>query len=38
VVKPDPEVVSKDDLYTPDIAFAEEEVKSEVNDLSNKDK
>jgi hypothetical protein len=37
VVEPDLEVVLEDDLYTPDIAFAEEEVKSEVDDLSSKD-
>jgi hypothetical protein len=38
VVEPDPEVVSENDLYTPDIAFAKEEVKSKVNNLNNKDK
>jgi hypothetical protein len=38
IVKPDPEVVSKNNSYTPDIAFAKKGVKSEVNDLSSKDK
>jgi hypothetical protein len=37
MVEPDPEVVSEDDSYTPDMAFAEEGVESEVNDLSSKD-
>jgi hypothetical protein len=38
VVKPDLEVVLEDDLYTPNIAFAKERIKSEVNNLSSKDK
>jgi hypothetical protein len=38
IVKPDSEVVSEDNLYTSDIAFAEERVKSKVNNLSSKDK
>jgi hypothetical protein len=38
VVKPDLKVVSKDNLYMSDIAFAEEGVESKVNDLSSKDK
>jgi hypothetical protein len=37
VVKLDPEVVLEDDLYTLNIAFAKERVKSEVDNLSNKD-
>jgi hypothetical protein len=37
VVKPDPEVVLEDNLYTSNIAFTEEGVKSKVNDLSSKD-
>jgi hypothetical protein len=37
VIKPDLEVVSKNDLYTLNIAFAKEEIKSKVNDLSSKD-
>jgi hypothetical protein len=37
VVEPDPEVVSEDDSYTPDMAFAEEGVESEVDDLSSED-
>jgi hypothetical protein len=36
VIEPDPEVVSEDNSYTPDMAFAEEGVESEVNDLSSK--
>jgi hypothetical protein len=38
VVEPDLEVVLKDDLYTLNIVFAEKGVKSEVDDLSSKDK
>jgi hypothetical protein len=38
VVEPDPEVVLKNDLYTPDIVFAKERVESKVNNLSSKDK
>jgi hypothetical protein len=38
VIKPDPKVVLKDNSYTSDIVFAEERVKSEVNDLSSKNK
>jgi hypothetical protein len=38
VIKPDLKVVLKNDLYTPDITFAEERVESKVNDLSSKDK
>jgi hypothetical protein len=38
VIEPDPEVVSKDNLYTLNIAFAEKRVESEVNDLSSKNK
>jgi hypothetical protein len=37
IVKPDSEVVLKNDLYTPDIVFTEEGVKSKVNNLSSKD-
>jgi hypothetical protein len=38
VVKLDLEIVLKNDLYTLDIAFAKEKVKSKVNNLSSKDK
>jgi hypothetical protein len=38
IIKPDPKVVLEDDLYTPNIAFAEKGVKSKVNNLSSKDK
>jgi hypothetical protein len=38
VVKLNPEVILKNDLYTFDIVFAEEGVKSKVNNLSSKDK
>jgi hypothetical protein len=38
VVEPDPEVVLKNDLYTLNIAFAEEGVESKVNDLNSKNK
>jgi hypothetical protein len=38
VVEPDLKVVSKNDLYTPNIAFAEERVESKVDNLSSKDK
>jgi hypothetical protein len=37
VVEPDPEVVSKNNSYTPNIAFAKEGVESEVDNLSSKD-
>jgi hypothetical protein len=37
VIKPDPEVVLKNNSYTPNIAFVKKRVKSKVNDLSNKD-
>jgi hypothetical protein len=38
VIKPNPEIVSKDNLYTPNIVFAKKRVKSKVNNLSSKDK
>jgi hypothetical protein len=38
MVKPDSEVVLKDNLYTLNIAFAEKKIKSKVNNLSSKDK
>jgi hypothetical protein len=38
MVKPNLKIVLKDDLYMSDIAFTEKEVKSKVNNLSNKDK
>jgi hypothetical protein len=38
MVELDLKIVSEDNLYTPDIAFAEEEVKSKINNLSSKDK
>jgi hypothetical protein len=38
VVKPDLKVVLEDNLYTFNIAFAKKEVKSEVNNLSSKNK
>jgi hypothetical protein len=38
MVKPDSEIVLKDNLYTFNIAFAKEKMKSKVNNLSSKDK
>jgi hypothetical protein len=38
VIKPDLEVVLKNNLYTPNIAFAKERIKSKVNNLNSKDK
>jgi hypothetical protein len=37
VIKPDPEVVLKNNLYTPNIVFIKKKVKSKVNNLSSKD-
>jgi hypothetical protein len=38
IVEPDLEVILKDNLYTPDIIFAKEKIKSKIDDLSSKDK
>jgi Mrp family chromosome partitioning ATPase len=38
VIKPDLEVVSENNLYTPNIVFAKERIKSKIDDLSSKDK
>jgi hypothetical protein len=38
VVELNSEVVLKNDLYTPNIAFVKEGIESEVNNLSSKDK
>jgi hypothetical protein len=38
IIKPDLKIVLKNNLYTPDIAFVKERVKSKVNNLSNKNK
>jgi hypothetical protein len=37
VVEPDLKVVLEDNLYTPNMAFAEERVESKIDDLSSKD-
>jgi hypothetical protein len=38
MIKPDPKVVLKDNLYTLNIVFAEEGVESKVDNLNSKDK
>jgi hypothetical protein len=38
IVKLDPEVILKNDLYMFNIAFTKEKIKSKVNNLSSKDK
>jgi hypothetical protein len=38
VVKLDPKIVLKDNLYMSNIVFTKERIKSKVNNLSNKDK